>query len=69
MAALFLSKFKIDRNSDCNVKTRSNKITFEVPTALDSDVMKSTSSWDVTSCNPIEVDRRFGGTYCLHFWG
>jgi hypothetical protein len=65
-AALFLSKFKIDRNNDCNVKTRPNKITLEVPMAVDCNVMKGTSSWDVTSCNPV-VHRRFGGTYCAHF--
>jgi hypothetical protein len=47
VAALSLSNFKIDRNSDCNVKTSSNKITLEVPTAVDSNVM-STSSWVVS---------------------
>jgi hypothetical protein len=39
---------------------------FEVFTAL---VMKSTIFWDITPCNPLKVNRRFGGTYCLHLQG
>jgi hypothetical protein len=37
---------------------------FEVPTEL---VMKNTIFWDMTSCNPLKANRRFGGTYRLHF--
>jgi hypothetical protein len=29
-------------------------------------VMKSTILWDITPCSPLEVNRRFGGTYRLH---
>jgi hypothetical protein len=29
-------------------------------------VMKSTPFWDITPFSPLEVDRRFGGTYRLH---
>jgi hypothetical protein len=29
-------------------------------------VMKSTISWDITPFSPLSVNRRFGGTYCLH---
>jgi hypothetical protein len=28
--------------------------------------MKSTVFWDITLCNPLSVNRRFGGTYRLH---
>jgi hypothetical protein len=36
---------------------------FEV---LKTVVMKSTIFWDLTSCSPLKVNRRFGGTYRLH---
>jgi hypothetical protein len=26
-------------------------------------------NWNVTSCSPVEVHRRFGGTYCFHLQG
>jgi hypothetical protein len=29
--------------------------------------MKNSAFWDITQCSPLKVDRRFGGTYCLHF--
>jgi hypothetical protein len=32
-------------------------------------VMKSTIFWDITSCSPLSVNRRFGGTYRLHLRG
>jgi hypothetical protein len=32
-------------------------------------VMKSTIFWDITPCSPLNVDRRFGGTYRLHLQG
>jgi hypothetical protein len=35
----------------------------EVLTAV---VMKSSIFWDITSCSPLKVNRRFGGTYRLH---
>jgi hypothetical protein len=25
--------------------------------------------WDMTPCSPLSLNRRFGGTYCLHFQG
>jgi hypothetical protein len=28
--------------------------------------VKSTIFWDITPCNPLKVDRRFGGTYPLY---
>jgi hypothetical protein len=28
--------------------------------------LKSTVFWDITPCNPLNVNRRFGGTYRLH---
>jgi hypothetical protein len=31
--------------------------------------LKSTVVLDVTPCSPVEVDRRFGGTYCLNLQG
>jgi hypothetical protein len=39
---------------------------FEVLTAV---VMKSSVFWDITPCNPLSVNRRFGGTYRLHLQG
>jgi hypothetical protein len=31
--------------------------------------MKSTIFWDITPCNPLKVNQRFGGTYHLHLQG
>jgi hypothetical protein len=39
---------------------------FEVFTAV---VMKSIIFWDMKSCSPLSVNRRFGGTYRLHLQG
>jgi hypothetical protein len=39
---------------------------FEVLAAV---VMKSTIFWHITSCSPLSVNRRFGGTYHLHLQG
>jgi hypothetical protein len=39
---------------------------FEVLTAV---VMGSTIFWDITQCSPLNVNRRFGGAYCLHLQG
>jgi hypothetical protein len=39
---------------------------FGVLTAV---VMKSTIFWDIMSCSPLKVNRRFGGTYRLNFQG
>jgi hypothetical protein len=39
---------------------------FEVLTAV---IMKITIFWDITPCSPLSVNRRFGGTYCLHLQG
>jgi hypothetical protein len=36
---------------------------FEVLTA---EVMKSTIFWDITPGSPLNINRRFGGTYRLH---
>jgi hypothetical protein len=30
------------------------------------DVLKITIFWDITPCNSLKVNRRFGGTYRLH---
>jgi hypothetical protein len=41
---------------------------FTVQTASINDLwMKSAIFWDITPCSPLEVNRRFGGTYRLHF--
>jgi hypothetical protein len=39
---------------------------FEVLTAV---VMKSSIFWDITPCSTLNVNRRFGETYRLHFQG
>jgi hypothetical protein len=39
---------------------------FEVLTAV---VMKSTVFWDITPYSSLNVNQRFGGTYCLHLQG
>jgi hypothetical protein len=36
---------------------------FEVLTAV---VMKSSVFWDITPCNPLKINRHFGGTFRLH---
>jgi hypothetical protein len=38
-------------------------VRFEVLTAV---VMKSSVFWDITTCSPLKVSRRFGGTCNLH---
>jgi hypothetical protein len=30
-------------------------------------IMKNTVFWGVMSRSPVEVNRHFGGSYCLHF--
>jgi hypothetical protein len=47
-------------------KTTGKIVGFEVFTAV---VMKSTIFWDITPCNPLEVNPRFGETYRLHLQG
>lgn len=47
-------------------KIKGNYIGFGVLTAA---IMKSSSLWDTTPCNPFVVRRRFGGTYLLHLQG
>jgi hypothetical protein len=32
-------------------------------------VIQNTIFWDITSCSPLSVNRRFGGTYRLHLQG
>jgi hypothetical protein len=32
-------------------------------------IMESTNFWDMTPCSPLKVNRRFGGTCCLHLQG
>jgi hypothetical protein len=39
---------------------------FEAFTAV---FIKSSVFWDITPCSQLEVNRRFGGTYRLHFQG
>jgi hypothetical protein len=39
---------------------------FDVLTTV---VMKSSIFWDIMSCSPLKVNRRFGGTCRLHFQG
>jgi hypothetical protein len=39
---------------------------FEVFTAV---VLKSIFFWDMTPCSPLNVNRRFGGTYHIHIRG
>jgi hypothetical protein len=39
---------------------------FEVFTAV---VMNSINFWDIMPCSSLSVNRRFGGTYRLHFQG
>jgi hypothetical protein len=34
-----------------------------------SQNMKSCIFWDITPRSPLNVNRRFGGTYHLHLWG
>jgi hypothetical protein len=46
--------------------SHTNQIKFQVLTAAS---MKFRVFWDVASCSLIEVDRCFGGVYCLHQQG
>jgi hypothetical protein len=48
------------------VKNMKKIVGFEVFTAV---VMKSDIVWDITSCSPLKVNRRFGGTYRLYLQG
>jgi hypothetical protein len=36
----------------------------EILTAVD---MKCAIFWDITHCSPLKFNRRFGGTYIIHF--
>jgi hypothetical protein len=47
------------------IKSISLLVGFEVLTV----VVKSTIFWDITPCSPLNVNRRFGETYRLHFQG
>jgi hypothetical protein len=40
-------------------------IAFEVLTAV---FMKSSIFWDITPCSPLEVNRRFEGTYHIYIF-
>jgi hypothetical protein len=40
-----------------------NKVGFEV---LKTVVMKSTVFWDITPCNLLKINGRFGGIYRVH---
>jgi hypothetical protein len=44
----------------------TNKLSFVGFEVLTAVVMKSTIFWDMTSCRPLKVNWRFGGTYRLH---
>jgi hypothetical protein len=37
--------------------------------SIGSFSLKSTIFWDITTCSPLSVNRRFGGTYRLHLYG
>jgi hypothetical protein len=50
------------RQSQCSLIYTDNLC---VPAAAD---MKSSIPWDITTCSPLKVKRRFGGT-CLHLQG
>jgi hypothetical protein len=45
---------------------RPTNVGFEFFTAV---VMKSIIFWNMTSCSPLSLNRRFGGTYRLHIQG
>jgi hypothetical protein len=45
------------------IKTTNAFVGFKVLTAV---VMNSTIFWDITPCSSLSLNRRFGGTYCLH---
>jgi hypothetical protein len=48
------------------VERKSDFAGFQLLTAL---IMKSTIIWDMIPCSSLEVNRRFGGTYCLYLQG
>jgi hypothetical protein len=50
----------------CKMKHKQFYVRFEVLIAV---VMKSTTFWDITPCNPFKVYKSFGGTYHLHLQG
>jgi hypothetical protein len=52
------------RHGGSGMKTCGVK--FRVHTAMN---MKMAVFWDVKPYSPIDIDRRFGGTYCLHHQG
>jgi hypothetical protein len=56
-------------STNCWYDSRNNNhclVGFKVLTAV---VMKSTISWDITSCSPSKFKRCFGGAYRLHLQG
>jgi hypothetical protein len=48
-----------------HVSVTSFFVGFELVTEL--RMMSTTICWDIAPCSPLKVNRRFGGTYRLHF--
>jgi hypothetical protein len=61
MVCKFTSKFGFDFVS-CEITIRISLYKDDIELTK-----KSTVYWDMTPCHPVEIHRRFGETYCLHF--
>jgi hypothetical protein len=61
-----LANLDLKPNSLNDCKIQNISVGFEILTAV---VMKSTIFWDITPCSLLQVNRRSGGTYSLHFQG
>jgi hypothetical protein len=48
-------------------ETKNKECASSVPRI--SFILKMTVFWDVAPCSPVETDRRFRGSYCLHHQG
>jgi hypothetical protein len=70
LAALTFGYKCLKMEVSCSLRETSNVcriwVGFEVLTSV---VMKSAVFWDITQCNPLKVNRRFGGTSRFYLLG
>jgi hypothetical protein len=58
--------FTSEQRTYVNSQANNFRIGFQV---LIAAVKKNTMFWDINPSSPLKVNRRFGGTYDLHFQG
>jgi hypothetical protein len=64
-----ITLFLIDTSSTCVLSCRVSRRYFVKFQVLTVASMNIRAVWDIALCSLVEVDRRFGGAYCLHHQG